>query len=213
MTRTAVGGLQCREYTVTDEARRILLTARAFVWDREIVVAGPDGAPCMSIVRGRAFALTGRASVRELPTGHELGVVTRNGTFSDPGGKVVARFQDARSLRQRARESLFQAAGDALLNAGEGSMPSGPDSFVLISGGRETGTLTYAKLPPAAEDDRPAPSRIHALASRLLPARSRNMWRALNAPRGWKLERSRPLGADPRLQLAAAIFAIELSRW
>ena len=33
MTRTGVGGRQCREYTVTDEAGGTLLTARAFVWD------------------------------------------------------------------------------------------------------------------------------------------------------------------------------------
>lgn len=213
MRRTAVGGRRCREYTVTNEAGRTLLTARAFNWDREMLIAHPDGTPCISIIRSRAFALNGRAAVRELPSKGHLGVVTRNGTFKDSRGAVRGRFQDARSLRQRTRESLFQAAGEALLSAGEGSVPSGSDSFVLNAGGRPAGTLTYAKLPFARENEQSAPSRMSELAARLLPNRWRNMWHSINAPRGWRLERSAPLETDPRPQLAAAIFAIELSRW
>lgn len=213
MRRTSVGGRQCREYTVTDEAGGTLLTARAFVWDREIVIADPDGVPCISICRSRIFALNGRAAVREFPSKRDLGVVTRSGTLRDSHGAVRGRFQDARSLRQRTRESLFQAAGDAVLSAGEGSVPSGPDSFVINAGGRQAGTLTYARLPFAREVEQSPPSRMSELALRLLPSRSRNMWRSLNAPRGWKLKRSAPVETDPRLQLAAALFAIELSRW
>lgn len=213
MIRTAIGGRQCREYILTDEAGGTLLTARAFIWDREIVVAGPDGAPCISVRRSRLFALNGQAAVIELPSKRHLGEVTRNGTFRDSSGAVRGRFQDARSLRQRTRESLFQAAGEALLSAGEGSVPSGPDSFVLNVGGRTAGTLTYAKLPFAREDKPSPPSRMSQLAARLVPSRVRNRWRSLNDPRGWKLERSAPLETDPRLQLAAALFAIELSPW
>lgn len=213
MRRSAVGGRQCREYTVTDEGGGTLLTARAFVWDREILIADLDGVPRISICRSRIFALNGRAAVRELPSKRDLGMVTRNGTFRDSRGTVRGRFQDARSLRQRTRESLFQAAGDALLSGGEGSVPSGPDSFVLNTGGRPAGALTHAKLPFAPGTEQSPPSRVSELASRLLPKRSLSIWRSINAPRGWRFERSVPLETDPRLQLAAALFAIELSRW
>jgi hypothetical protein len=35
----------------------------------------------------------------------------------------------------------------------------------------------------------------------------------MNAQRGWRFERLAAIEGDPRLQVAAAIFAIELSRW
>lgn len=212
MSRTVVGGRKCREYTLMNEAGDSLLTARAFIWDREILVAQPDGIPCISICRSRVFVLNGRAAVRELPSKRHLGLVTRNGTFKDELGAVRGRFQDARSLRERTRESLFQAAGDALFSV-EGSVPSGPDSFVLNVDGRPAGVLTYAKLPFRGDGEQPPPSRLSELASRLLPRRSQDAWRSLIAPRGWRLERSGTIEAHPRLLLAAAIFTIELSRW
>jgi hypothetical protein len=213
MTRAAASGRQCRDYTLTDEAGSTLLTARAFNWDREIVVAYPDGSACISILRSMAFAVSGRAAVRELPSGRALGRVTRNGTFSDELGAIRGRFQDARTRRDRARESLFHAAGEALLGAGEGSMPSGPDSFVLNVAGRRAGTLSYARLPSHGKDEAAPPSHLLALASRFLPGRSRDAWRSMNAQRGWRFERLAAIEGDPRLQVAAAIFAIELSRW
>lgn len=213
MLRAAAGGRQCRDYTLTDEAGSALLTARAFNWDREILVAYPDGTPCVSIRRSIAFALSGRAAVRELPSGRNLGRVTRNGTFSDELGAIRGRFQDARTRRDRARETLFHAAGEALLGAGDGSVMSGPDSFVLNVAGRQVGTLTYEELPSRGKAERAPPSRLSELTSRLLPGRLRNSWRSVNAPRGWRFERLATIEGDPRLLVAAAIFAIELSRW
>lgn len=210
MSRTAVGGRQCREYTVTDETGGTLLTARAFNWNREILLAHPDGTPCISIIRSRAFALNGRAAVRELPSTRDLGHVRRSGTFSDELGVIRGRFQDARPRRERTRETLFHAAGEALLSAGEGSVLSGPDSFVLNVAGRPAGALTYAQLPIRGEPDKAPPSRLSKLARRL-PGHSR--WRSINTPRGWRFERVATIEGDPRLQVAAAIFAIELSRW
>src|SRR5690606_14317440 len=56
-------------------------------------------------------------------------------------------------------------------------------------------------------------ARPGRLWSRVVSDRARAAWGALNRPRGWKFSRLASTGADPRLELAAAIFAAELSRW
>jgi hypothetical protein len=62
----------------------------------------------------------------------------------------------------------------------------------------------------ASEERAPAPSRLR---DRIVPQVMRSALQSLNAPRGWKFVRSHASEDDPRLQLAAAIFAAELSRW
>jgi hypothetical protein len=214
-TRKAeVNGTTCREYHVTDERGRVLLLARAFVWRRAIVVTTPDDSPSFFIIRSRVFALTGRAAVKESPTNRLLGTVSRNGTFRDAAGVVRGRFRDARSVSQRAQESLFQGAMEALLQGAGESNPSGPDAFVVLTAANAArGTLAYGILPfphpGAAVAAGSAPRRPW---HHLVPRALRNRWHALNAPRGWKFVRLDSEG-DPRLEIAGAIFAAELSRW
>lgn len=210
--KTAVNGRSCREYDITDERGVILLSARAYTWSREILVSGEDGSVSFAIVRSRAFPLTGRAAVRLAASSSPLGTVARNGVFRDASGVARGRFVDARSFRERAGESLFQGIMEALL-AGDGeSVSSGPDGYVLQVGGAVAGTLTYGVLPftRSHEERAPAPSRLR---DRIVPRALRGALQSLNAPRGWKFVRSRAGEADPRLQMAAAIFAAELSRW
>lgn len=209
MQRTTAGGRACRDYTIRDEAGVPLLTARAFNWSRDVVVVNPDATPVLMLRRSRLFPLTGRVAVLELPSMARIGTVRRNGVFSDAAGRTLGRFRDARPARERARESLIQATCDALLTAGE-SVPSGPNSFGFEMDGAAQGTLMSAKLPFTAE---PAiiPPRLEPLA-RWLPERARRALRSFAAPRGWKFHRSRTTD-DPRMHIAAALFAIELSRW
>lgn len=205
-------GRSGREYAVSDENGSALLVARTFTWGREIVVTCPDGAPGMSIVRSRAFAFNGRAAVVDGESGHPLGSVSRNGTFTDPTGAVQGRFRDARSMRERARLSLFQGFFEAVFGGNGDSTASGPDALVLEVAGEIRGTLSYGRIPDGeAELERQEGSR--RFTPSLASARLAQAWRSFRQPRGWKLERSPVQDADPRLEIAAAIFAAELSRW
>jgi hypothetical protein len=208
--KTSVEGRACREYHVTTESGLVLMSARAFTWSRTIEVGGVDPRASFAIERSRAFPLTGKASVRANPSGPWLGTVSRSGTFRDAAGVIRGRFLDARSLPERARESLFQGVMDALLIGDGESVPSGPDAFVLRVGEAVEGVMSYGRLPFGSAEDTAAsePAR-----TQFVPKALREVWQSLNAPRGWRFVRTVPVGGDPRLQLAAAIFAAELSRW
>lgn len=206
--RTSVEGRTCREYAVTDDVGSVLLTARAFLWRRDIVVAEPGGQAVFTIVRSHAFPATGKATVRELPSGLAIGTVHRNGTFRNSTGAVRGRFRDARSFRDRTAESVFQGAMEVIMSTGADSMPSGPDALLLQVDEAIVGTLTYGPLPFATQDEVPrSPS------SRMLRRFIQKTWKSLNAPRGWQFVRFSTTDDDPRLLLAAALFAAELSRW
>jgi hypothetical protein len=210
---TAIDGRSCREYTISDPAGADLLVARAFTWSREIVIAQPDGTPLLSILRSRAFVLNGRAHVLELPSKRVLGSVSRNGTFREPAGAVRGRFCDARSVRARAREGLLAGAVDALLVGDGESVSSGPDTLLLKVGEHVRGTLAYTTLPSALPAEAPPRSTASKLWHTVIPQRARERWRSFTAPRGWKFVRFDPADDDPRLELAATLFAAELSRW
>jgi hypothetical protein len=215
-TRKAeVNGSTCREYHVTDERGSVLLRARAFVWRRAVVVTTPDDSPSFFIIRSRVFVLTGRAEVKESLTNRLLGIVSRNGTFRDAAGAVRGRFRDARSFSQRAQETVFQGAIEVLLQAADESISSGPHSFVVLTTANTVcGTLSYGILPfphPAAAavpTGSASPRPWHRLVPRLLIDR----WHSMSAPRGWRFVRL-DSDDDPRLEIDAAIFAAELSRW
>jgi hypothetical protein len=209
--KTSVDGRACREYHVLDEEGAVLLVAQAFLWAREIAVAQPNARAVFTVLRSRAFPVTGKAVVKELPSGSEIGTVTRNGTFVDSAGVIRGRFRDARSFRERATESLFHGAMEAILATGADSMPSGPDALVLQIHDAIAGTLTYGTLPfPSANE---APAATSRSQSTVVPRFMRKAWQSLNAPKGWKFARLRASDDDPRLHLAAALFAAELSRW
>jgi hypothetical protein len=209
--RTSSDGRACREYEIASETGEVLLIARAFFWGREMSVVTSDGRAVLSIMRSRAFPQTGTAAVKELPSGTPIGTVTRNGTFLDSTGAVRGRFRDARPFRERAMESAFQAAMEAILSAGNDSVPSGPDALVLQVEGTLTGALTYGTLPFAATHA--AQPLVSVRARTVIPRFLRNALQSLNSPRGWKFSRVEDSTGDPRLELAAALFAAELSRW
>lgn len=209
--RTSVDGRACREYEVTADGGEVLLVARAFLWGREMSVATPDGRGAFTVLRSRLFPLTGKAAVNELPSGLPIGTVTRSGTFRDSTGAVRGRFRDARSFGDRAKESLFQAAMEAILSTGGDSVPSGPDALVLHVDGAIAGTLTYGTLPFGSDAD--AQRAPADRATRVFPRLLREAWRSLSAARAWKFVRFEETAGDPRLELAAALFAAELARW
>jgi hypothetical protein len=209
--RTSVEGRACREYDVSDEEGTVLLLARTFLWGREIAMTKPDGQAVLTVLRSRAFPLTGKAAVKELPSGSTIGTVNRNGMFRDSRGVLKGRFRDARSLRERMAESVFQGVMETILATGADSMPSGPDALVLQIDDVVAGTLTYGALPfPSRHDAALTSPRSRRT---VLPRFVKKAWQSLIAPRGWKFVRLRESDADPRLQIAAALFAAELSRW
>jgi hypothetical protein len=210
--RASADGRKCRDYVVYDAAGVTLLTARAFVWSRDIAVLSADGPgePVMVLRRRHSFPLTGKVDVYEAAGRRRLGVVSRSGRFVDADGRRIGRFSDARSVRARALEGVLASMVEAMLD-GNDAMVSGPSGYVLALGGRVAGTLGQMRLPFETEAEAgPAGGVLR----RLVPERARRLLPQRGGPRGWKLERAvAELPCDPRLYLAAALFAVELSYW
>ncbi len=213
MRRNAADGKACRDYIITDDEGTTLLTARAFNWNREILCHAPDGTPSLAVRRDRAFAVTGRADVVQLPSGSKLGDISRNGTLRDQAGNELGRFRDARSTKERARESVFHGLGEALLGGEGSSVTSGPESFLLYEHDDVIGALTHAPLPFATGPSAREAGGLAGKVGSLLPPRLRKSLELRLAPRGWKLHFTREPPCDQRLAIAAALFTIELSRW
>jgi hypothetical protein len=206
---TRADGRSCREYAILGDDGAHLLDARAFTWGRRLDVVEPDGTPFLSIVRSRAFVVSGRADVHGAARAESIGRLSRNGTIRLPSGTLMGRYRDARSMGARARESLVQGLVEAALNGGDMSAPSGPDTLVLEANGAVHALLSYVALTPGATRVQPDASPDRSF----VPPRLRAVWHRLQTPRGWKLTRTAPAQDDPRLELAAALFAAELSRW
>lgn len=100
---------------------------------------------------------------------------------------------------------------EAILSTGANSVPSGPDALVLHVDGAIAGTLTYGALPlgSGADAQRTPADRP----TRVFRRFHRNAWRSLSAARAWIFVRFEETAGDPRLELAAALFAAELARW
>jgi hypothetical protein len=212
--RAVAGGRACRDYEVCAEDGQTLLDARAFNWGRDIVVqAGDPAKPCLVLRRRRSFPITGRVDLLEMPAGRRIGVLSRSGRFHDAEGRLAGRFQDARSAGSRTREGLIVGLLDAAFG-GDGTQSdiSSPSGFLYTLGGAQAGTLSRARLPFSTEAmDQPKSARSLV---RFLPKRLTDALRAPSTPKGWRLERtSIPPREDPRLSIAAALFAIELSHW
>lgn len=212
VARSVSGGRAARDYVIYDDAGSPLLGAQTSPWQRDILVQ-MSGEPFDRVLRLRrrlSFPLTGRVDVYDAAAAR-LGVVSRSGRYRSASGRDAGRFRDARTLRDVAREGAFSAMMDALLGAdGTTAAGTGPSGFVWLVDAQPIGTLGRARLPfggGAAAAAGPT-RRLSVFTSRL---------RALvapAAPQGWKLERLQPaLAGDPRLVLAAALFAIELSHW
>jgi hypothetical protein len=213
--RAVDGGRACRDLTVYDSAGTALLTARAFPWDRDIVVrsaSGSDGA-FLTLRRRVSFPLTGKVDAIDALTGGRIGVLNRSGRVRDANGSILGRFVDARTLRRRAAMGLVEAVGTALVGGdGSATAASSPAGFTYTDGRQVIGALSRAPLP---FDTRAAaaPTRLASLV-RLLPMRVRDALAQRLKPKGWRFERATiPPHEDPRLAVAAAILTVELSHW
>ena len=213
--RTQDKGRACRDHTVHDASGKPLLVARAFPWQREIVVRRADDPDDILLILRRAisFPFTGRIDVIDAASGGKLGTLNRNGRVRDEAGGLIGRFADDRSLKRRTAEAVVDAVGTAIVG-GDGSVSgaSRPDGYTFARDGCIAGRLTRA-TPPFDVGSRSPPSGLIAWLSRVLPSRFGGA-RLERRPRAWKFERDViPEADDPPLTVAAALFAVELSHW
>lgn len=202
-------GRACRDYAVYDEAGAPVANAHAFPWRREIrVLCASAPAPVVVLRRRRSFPISGKVDVLD-GSGARLGVLGRDGRCRDARGHALGRFRDARSVRARTAQSLIAGALDVAVG-NDASMISGPTALAWLVDGRAAGSLHRAPLPfedpaEAAAPDAPVRRWLpYAIAKRLERGRTR----------AWRFEREPPSSPDdPRLVLAAVLFAIELSHW
>jgi hypothetical protein len=210
--RSAIDGRSCRDYVVYGDDGTRLGTARAFPWRRDIPIHLPPtlDVPTLMLRRRRSFPLTGKVDVLDLPAHKRIAVLSRSGRYRDQHGGGA--FRDARSFGDRAKEGIFLAAIEALLGGdGTASTGSGPSGFVHVVAGKPAGTLGRAPL-PFLTGSQANSSESRNLLRKVMPRRLGD--RLFNpAPRGWKLENTLPDAQDPRVRLAAALFAVELSHW
>jgi len=211
--RSSVDGRSCRDYVAYGNDGARLGSARAFPWRREIPLHFAPALDLSALIlrRRRSFPLTGKVDVLDMSAHRRIGVVSRSGRYRDAHGRAAGAFRDARTLGDLAKEGLFQTAMEMLLGGESGSTGSGPTGFVHIVAGKPAGTLGRAALPfpTSASAERP---ESPGLLRKLLPRRLDNA--LFNpVPRGWKLQSTAADVHDPRLRLAAALFAVELSHW
>jgi hypothetical protein len=223
-------GKACRVITLSSATGEKELEAVAFAWERDIVVtatstpastatasatAAPPSVDGFVIRRRRTFPFTGRLDVLAGPSETRIAILNRNGVVLDGAGNAQGRFRDARSMGQRAGQGAFEVVG-AILTGTEGGDPGQmPLERRWIVGGAEQGRLMRAKWPFDRAETEPGSSNA---VSRLLPAKVRAFLRGVAAPATWRfdwrpLEPSADPSVDPRLPLAAAIWAVELSHW
>jgi hypothetical protein len=211
--RASGEGRACRDYVVYDAAGVRLAGARAFPWRREIpIFTGDDAASTVLLLRRRRlFPLSGKVDVHDAGNRARIGVVSRGGRFTDADGRAIGAFRDARTMRDRTKEAFIVGLLDAIAG-GDGSTTttSGPTGFIYFEDGSPAGSLARARLPFEPPGGEPGGRHLGRLRA-LLPARFAS---ALVERGGWKLERAAaPMLVDPRLLLAAALFAVELSQW
>jgi hypothetical protein len=205
-------GTACRVITLSSATGAAEFEAVAFTWRRDIVVraiASPHEG--FVIRRRRSFPFTGRLDVLATAGETRIGILARNGVVKDGSGNACGRFRDARTTGDRAGETAFEFVG-AILTGSEGGDPGRmPLERRWIIGSAEQGRLMRAKWPfdPDGAPD-PSPGGI----SRFLPAKVGAFLRGVAAPATWRFD-WRPLepSVDPRLPVAAALWAVELSHW
>lgn len=205
-------GKACRVITVSGATGAKELEAVAFSWRRDIVVtATAASVESFVIRRRRMFPFTGRLDVLAGPGDSQIGILSRSGVVLDGAGAAKGRFRDARSLGQRAGQSAFEVVG-AILTGTEGGDPGQmPIERRWIVGGAEQGRLMRAKWP---FDPEGVESEVWGGVGRTLRAHVRTFLRRVSAPATWRFD-WRPLdpSVDPRLPVAAALWAVELSHW
>jgi hypothetical protein len=199
-------GRPCRDYECTTADGASIFRARAYDWRREIVAVRPnDPLERVLVLRvRRSFPLTGKTDIVG-PDGSRLGVVHRNGRFSDEAG-TDGWFRDVRTLRGKATESVLSAL-TALALGGEAET-GGPPGFVCLVGSRPAGTLVRARAPWLEPQKARGEGRLRSLLTTSL-ARFRS---AACAESTWKLELTNGESVDRRMVVAAALYMLESSR-
>ncbi|HSA55496.1 MAG TPA: hypothetical protein VLE53_07315 [Gemmatimonadaceae bacterium] len=213
--RTRSGGRACRDLTVRDSSGTALLVARAFPWQRDIVVCRADrpNAAWLVVRRRRSFPLTGKVDVVDVANAARIGILNRSGRVRNARGALLGRFADARSGKRRVVESLVEGVGNAIVGGDStGSMAASTREYTYAREGRVIGRLTRGRPPFAVAPARSSSSPLSRVAH-LLPARLRAA--LLDAqPSGWEFVREETVADDdPRLPVAAALFVVELSHW
>jgi hypothetical protein len=214
--RSAAGGRASRDYAVYDDTGAPVLVAVTSAWRRDIVVQTAQQPQQVFVLLHRRwlFPLTGQVDVFNARE-RRLGVVNRSGRYTAADGRHAGQFRDARTFGERAREGAIVGVLDALL-AGEGttSQLSGPTGFVWLVDSQLMGTLARSRLPFGSELEAAGASSTTRAARFARFAKRLREFAGPARPDGWKLERLQPtMPTDPRVILAAAIFAIELSHW
>ena len=216
-------GKACRVITLSDATGVKELEAVAFTWQRDIVVsavarsAAADSAVARTIAgfvirRRRSFPLTGRLDVFAGPGETRIGIVSRSGRVWDGAGNAQGRFRDARTAGDHAGETAFEFVG-AILTGSEGGDPGRmPLERRWLVGRVEQGRLMRAKWPFDPDEGARVPAAGGL--SRFLPAKVSAFLRGVAAPATWRFD-WKPLEppVDPRLPVAAALWAVELSHW
>jgi hypothetical protein len=198
--------------TFTDDGAP-LLEAVAYPWRREIVARArePEAHVVLVMRRRRSFPLTGKVDIESGDAARQLGYVTRAGRVRDAHGRLIGRFTDTRSLKQRTALSLAEGVGNAMLGLDSTGAPVSTDSFVLALDGRMLGSLVRSPLPFAIDTQ---PQQQQSGLGRLVPERWRDALARRFAPKGWCFARTNlPGDADPMLLLGAAVFMVELTHW
>ena len=208
-------GRSCRDYTVRDASGAPLLVARAFFWERSIVLRRADRPADVLVIlhRRRSFPFTGKVDLLAATGGTRVGVVQRNGCVRDARGAIVGRFADARSGKRRTAEALVEAVGTAIVGGdGTASAAASTSGYTYSRDGRVIGRLTRGTLPFDVGSDA-TPSPTIAGIRRILPSGLRDaLFKRQNS--GWRFQRdAHPPDEDPRLAVAGALFRVELSHW
>jgi hypothetical protein len=181
---------------------------------RSIVVetAVPTVVTPVTIAIRRLFPLTGRVDIVDTQTGARLGGTSRLGVVRRADGRVVGRFRDARTTRSFLGEGVFTVILAFFIGGSDSDAGTSASELRWIVDDRTRGELTRAQWPFGPEQP-PVPRAQRTGIARFIPERLSRALRGLADAPTWKLELEAQTSDDGRLTLAAAIFAVELSRW
>lgn len=157
----------------------------------------------------RSFPLSGRYDV--LQAGSRIGVISRSGRIRAADGSTIARFRDARSLKEHVGEGVLTMVVEGVLGGDSGAgIGPGASGYVLMGKESVLGSLRRGRL-PFTIDEQPAERRVVRAVERV-----RRVLRAkpgARHPSGWTLDLPDQSPIAEPLLLAAAILAIEIALW
>jgi hypothetical protein len=174
--------------------------------------AEADAMPAVTITVRRLFALTGRVDINDTRTGARLGGTSRLGVVRRADGRVLGRFRDARSMRSFFGEGVFTILLALFIGGDDSDGGTSASTLRWMVDGQVRGQLSREGW-PFGPDRPPVPRAQRRGLARFIPERVARLLRSLGEAPAWKLELDPQSSGDERLTLAAAIFAVELSRW